>query len=121
MKASFLLSGLDINSPFKSITLSAPKTNLSRSFKLILLALSSAKFFEIISGLAFSLIRLVLTGSSSTFEGLTSFGILFLSKISFLTLLLDARITFAKAQRDYVVSQFELAKQTGSLSIQSIK
>ncbi|MDC0938058.1 TolC family protein, partial [Pelagibacteraceae bacterium] len=37
------------------------------------------------------------------------------------SLLLDARITFAKAQRDYVVSQFELAKQTGSLSIQSIK
>ena len=37
------------------------------------------------------------------------------------SLLLDARIAFAKAERDFMVSQFELAKQTGSLSIQSIK
>ena len=37
------------------------------------------------------------------------------------SLLLDARIAFAKAERDFIVSQFELAKQTGSLSINSIK
>ena len=37
------------------------------------------------------------------------------------SLLLDARITFAKAERDFMISQFELAKQTGSLSLQSIK
>ena len=37
------------------------------------------------------------------------------------SLLLDARITFAKAERDFMVSQFELAKQIGSLSIKSLK
>jgi outer membrane protein len=37
------------------------------------------------------------------------------------SLLLDARITFAKAERDFLVSQFELAKQIGTLSIKSIK
>jgi len=37
------------------------------------------------------------------------------------SLLLDARIAFAKSQRDLVISQFELAKQLGSLSIKSIK
>jgi outer membrane protein len=37
------------------------------------------------------------------------------------SLLLDAKIAFAKAERDYMVSQFELAKQLGSLSIKSIK
>ena len=37
------------------------------------------------------------------------------------SLLLDARIAFAKAERDFIVSQFELAKQTGSLSIKSLK
>jgi outer membrane protein len=37
------------------------------------------------------------------------------------SLLLDARIAFAKAERDYIVSQFELAKQIGSLSIDSLK
>ncbi len=37
------------------------------------------------------------------------------------SLLLDARITFAKSERDFIVSQFELAKQLGSLSINSIK
>ena len=37
------------------------------------------------------------------------------------SLLLDARITYAKAERDFMISQFELAKQTGSLSLQSIK
>ena len=37
------------------------------------------------------------------------------------SLLLDSRITHAKAERDFMVSQFELAKQTGSLSLQSIK
>ena len=37
------------------------------------------------------------------------------------SLLLDARIEFAKSERDFIVSQFELAKQLGSLSIKSIK
>ena len=37
------------------------------------------------------------------------------------SLLLDARIAFAKAERDFIVSQFELAKQIGNLSISSIK
>ncbi len=37
------------------------------------------------------------------------------------SLLLDARITFAKSQRDFLVSQFELAQKIGSLSISSIK
>ena len=36
------------------------------------------------------------------------------------SLLLDARIDFARSERDYIVSQFELAKRLGSLSIQSI-
>ncbi len=36
-------------------------------------------------------------------------------------LLLDARIAFARSERDFVVSQFELAKQLGTLSIKSIK
>jgi outer membrane protein len=33
------------------------------------------------------------------------------------SILLEARIGFAKAERDFIVSQFELAKQIGSLSI----
>ena len=37
------------------------------------------------------------------------------------SLLLDARVAFAKAERDFIVSQFELAKQAGSLSIKSLK
>ncbi len=37
------------------------------------------------------------------------------------SLLLDSRIAFAKAERDYIISQFELANQIGSLSPQSIK
>jgi outer membrane protein len=37
------------------------------------------------------------------------------------SLLLDARIAFAKAERDFMVSQFELANQLGTLSIKSIK
>ena len=37
------------------------------------------------------------------------------------SLLLDARIAFARAQRDYVISQFELAKQIGILSLNLIK
>ena len=37
------------------------------------------------------------------------------------SLLLDARIAFAKSERDFIVSQFELAKHLGSLSIKSIK
>ena len=37
------------------------------------------------------------------------------------SLLLDARIAFAKSERDFIISQFELAKQIGILSIKSIK
>ncbi len=37
------------------------------------------------------------------------------------SLLLDARIDFARSERDFIVSQFELAKQLGSLTIKSIK
>jgi len=37
------------------------------------------------------------------------------------SLLLNARIAFAKAERDFIVSQFELALQLGTLSIGSIK
>ena len=37
------------------------------------------------------------------------------------SLLLEARIAYSKAQRDFVVSQFELAKQIGALSQKSIK
>ena len=92
MRASSLFRGFDINSPSKSITLSAPKTNISCSLILILFALSSAKFFEINSGVAFALIKLSLTTSSSIFDGFISFGILLLSNISFLTLLFEASI-----------------------------
>ena len=35
--------------------------------------------------------------------------------------LLDARIAFAKAERDFIISQFELSKQLGTLSLESIK
>ena len=37
------------------------------------------------------------------------------------SLLLDARIAFAKAQRDFMISKFELAFQIGTLSLSSIK
>ena len=37
------------------------------------------------------------------------------------SLLLNARIAFAKSERDFIISQFELAKQLGSLSSKSIK
>ena len=37
------------------------------------------------------------------------------------SLLLEARIAFAKSERDFMISQFELAKQLGSLSLKSIK
>ena len=37
------------------------------------------------------------------------------------SLLLDARIAFAKSERDFIVSQFELSNQLGLLSINSIK
>ena len=36
------------------------------------------------------------------------------------SLLLEARIAFAKSEKDFMVSQFELAKEIGSLSIKSI-
>ena len=36
------------------------------------------------------------------------------------SLLLDARIAFARSVRDFVVSQFELAKQLGALSVKSL-
>ncbi len=37
------------------------------------------------------------------------------------SLLLDARIAFAKAERDFMVSQFELAQQIGTLSLKLLK
>ena len=37
------------------------------------------------------------------------------------SLLLDARIAFARAERNFIISQFELVKQLGSLSIKSLK
>ena len=37
------------------------------------------------------------------------------------SLLLDARIAFVRAERDFMVSQFELAKKIGSLSVKIIK
>ena len=37
------------------------------------------------------------------------------------SLLLDARIAFARSERDFIVSQFELAKQLGLLSVKSLK
>ena len=37
------------------------------------------------------------------------------------SLLLDARIAFSKAERDFMVSQFELANQMGNLSIKTLK
>ena len=37
------------------------------------------------------------------------------------SLLLDARIAFARSERDFIISQFELAKKIGTLSIKSIK
>ncbi len=37
------------------------------------------------------------------------------------SLLLDSRIAFAKSERNFVVSQFELAKEIGTLSLKSIK
>ena len=36
------------------------------------------------------------------------------------SLLLDARIAFAKAERDFTISKFELAFQLGTLSLASI-
>ena len=37
------------------------------------------------------------------------------------SLLLDARIDYAKAERDFIISQFELAKQIGTLSTNLLK
>ena len=37
------------------------------------------------------------------------------------SLLLDARIAFAKAEKDFIISQFELIRQIGTLSLESIK
>ena len=37
------------------------------------------------------------------------------------SLLLDSKIAFAKSERDFLVSQFELAKQIGTLSPKSLK
>ncbi len=36
------------------------------------------------------------------------------------SLLLDSRIAFAKAERDYMISKFELAKQIGTLSLKTV-
>ena len=62
------VDGFEINSPFKSITLSAPNTNSSYMLELTLFAFNSARFLEIISGVAPSAIKLSLIGSSSTFD-----------------------------------------------------
>ena len=70
--ASFLLEGLEIIFPFRSITLSAPKTIFSLNFLLIFIDFSSAKFLEINSGLDPSFNKLSFTKSSSTPAGLTS-------------------------------------------------
>ena len=91
-RASFLFSGLEINSPFKSITLSAPRTSISCILLLTLFALSSAKFFDIISGDAPSLSKLYFTGSSSMLDGFTEQIISWSFKIFSLTLLFDANI-----------------------------
>ena len=37
------------------------------------------------------------------------------------SLLLDARISHAKAERDFIVSQFKLLSQIGNLSLDSVK
>ena len=37
------------------------------------------------------------------------------------SLLLDARIAFAKSERDFMVDQFELAKQIGTISLKLLK
>ena len=37
------------------------------------------------------------------------------------SLLLNSRIEFAKAERDFIISQFELAFQLGTLSLNSVK
>ena len=81
-----------MSSPFKSITLSAPKTKSPGFCMLILLAFSSARFLEINSGDTFSLIKDFLTWSSSILAGITSQLILLDSKICFLTPLFDASI-----------------------------
>ena len=91
-KASSLLFGFEIISPFKSITLSAPNTSLLALFSLILFAFNSARFFEIVLGVSFSFNKDSLINSSSIFAGMTSQLILFLFNISFLTPLFDARI-----------------------------
>ena len=36
------------------------------------------------------------------------------------SLFLDSRITFAKAERDFIISKFELAFQLGTLSLDSV-
>ena len=59
------------------------------------------EYYNRIEALSFS--KLSLTMSSSMFEGLTSQAILFFSKISFLTLLLDAKIMLFGIVRIYFV------------------
>ena len=56
------------------------------------LAFNSAKFLDISAGVASSLSNDTLTSSSSILEGSTSQAILFFSRISFLTPLLEAKI-----------------------------
>ena len=69
--ASFLSLGFDINSPFKSITLSAPNTKTFGFLRLTLFAFNSAKFFDIISGETLLFNKLLLIRSSSTDDGST--------------------------------------------------
>ena len=70
--ASSLFFGFEIIAPFKSITLSAPSTIFSGFFSLTLFAFSSARFLDIISGVAFSLSIDSLIWFSSTLDGITS-------------------------------------------------
>ncbi len=44
-----------------------------------------------------------------------------LELIQSISLLLDAKIAFARSERDFITAQFELAKQLGSLNLKSIK
>ena len=74
------------------MTLSAPKTNFPSFFLLTLFAFNSAKFFEIISGEAFSFNKLFFTNYSSTFDGSDIQLIPFDCKIFFLTKLFEANI-----------------------------
>ena len=77
----------------EAIILSAPNTSSLFLFTLTLFAFNSAKFLDIIVGVAPSFSKLSLTGSSSIFEGSTVHLNPFSYKIFFLISLLDASTT----------------------------